>query len=253
MQIVVNHLLTSYTIIGEGRRTILCLHGWADTGQTFSSLAKELIKDNEDTKVVLLDLPGFGSTQTPPKPWELKDYAEFVAEFTRKADLKTVVIVGHSNGGAIAITGLASGVLEADKLVLIASAGVRPSSAKKTALKIVSKPAKLALKVAPPATQKRLRKKAYDAIGSDYLVAEHMQDTFVNVVSNDVTKQAAELTMPVCLIYGEADTATPVVYGEKFRNVIPTATLYVIPEASHFVHQEQVPKVGRFITDFIKE
>ncbi len=250
MQVVVNNLLTNFSEAGTGKRIMLFLHGWGDSESSFTALARDLT-DHTDYRAVLLDLPGFGGTQAPSKPWGLDDYANFVAAFIAKKNLKPEVIVGHSNGGAIAIKGIAHNTLSAEKLVLIGSAGIRNPSLRKKALQMVSIPAKLALKVAPKSTQRKIRGRLYSAIGSDYLIAEHLQETFKKVVSTDIRDDAAQLRLPVLLIYGENDTATPPEYGQLLHELIPESRLQLIPLAGHFVHQEQEPKVSSLIKSFV--
>jgi pimeloyl-ACP methyl ester carboxylesterase len=252
MQLVVDGLITFYSEAGKGKKTILMLHGWADTSQTFESLAKELTAKNKTYRVLMLDLPGFGGTQQPSVTWSLQDYAAFVSNFLVKVGAEVDVIVGHSNGGAIAIKGLATGKLKAKKLVLVASAGVRQRSLKKSVLRVTAKPVGLAIKILPQNTQKRIRRKVYGAIGSDYMIAEHMQETFKRVVSEDVRAEASTLDLSVCLIYGELDKATPPQYGHLLAKAIPNSELEIIPMADHFVHQEQVYRVGGIIKEFLK-
>lgn len=251
MQLVVNALLTSYSVVGKGKQKVLFLHGWGDQGKTFEMLAKDLVKSKKYT-AILLDLPGFGGTQGPPKGWGLDDYANFINEFLEKTEHSPKIIIGHSNGGAIAIRGLSSGILSAEKLVLIASAGIRKSSTKKKLLLGVTKSAKLGTKLLPNKLQQRIRQKLYSSIGSDYLVVEEMQDTFKKIVATDVTQDAANLSLPVCLIYGEKDNSTPPEYGQAFKQLINNSQLSIIPQAGHFVHQEQVYKVSKIVQEFIK-
>lgn len=253
MHVIVNKLLATYTEIGSGEQTVLFLHGWADSGKTFEMLAREMTTANNDYAAVLLDLPGFGNTAAPEEAWDLNDYAIFVADFLKKINKQPVAIIGHSNGGAIAINGLANNVLQAPKIVLIGSAGIRSHSVKKEALRLLAKPAKLAIKATPKSTQKLIRHKLYSAIGSDYLIAEHMQETFKKVVSYDVREEAARVTSPTCLIYGEKDTATPPAYGEILTAAMPNSVLHVLPLAGHFVHQEQAFKVAGIVNNFISE
>ena len=76
--------------------------------------------------MVAVDLPGFGGSEAPPAAWDLDDYAAFLEAFLRKLALDwPYAIIGHSNGGALAIRALSSGTLKADKLVLLAASGVR--------------------------------------------------------------------------------------------------------------------------------
>jgi pimeloyl-ACP methyl ester carboxylesterase len=251
-QVVVDGLITAYSEVGKGKNVILMLHGWADTSQTFETLAKELTAKSKKYKIILLDLPGFGGTQTPPADWSLGNYASFVADFLAKVEARLDVIIGHSNGGAIAVKGLATRKLAAQKLILIASAGVRRPSLKKTLLRLAAKPVGLAIKVLPKTTQKRIRQRVYGAIGSDYLIAEHMQETFKRVVSEDVTAEAAKIDLPVCLIYGAQDKSTPPLYGQLLAKAMPDSRLEIIPMTGHFVHKEQVYQVSDIIKAFLK-
>src|SRR5579862_3587943 len=120
MNVVVNGLMANYQKVGKGKALVL-LPGWGDTTTTFSKLAEELKNHYE---VFVLDLPGFGGTQTPPNAWGLSDYADFVKAWLNKLDVKPVALIGHSYGGAVAVIATASG-LKTNKLVLIASAGIR--------------------------------------------------------------------------------------------------------------------------------
>lgn len=251
MHVIIDKLLTTYQLIGEGDKILIFLHGWADSGKTFDMLARELLIADDNYTAVLLDLPGFGGTDAPSGAWDVSDYADFIAKFVAKTKYQPLAIIGHSNGGTIAINGLATNVLATSKLVLIGSAGIRNKTAKKEIMRLLSKPAKHAIKLAPKPAQKRIRQKLYSAVGSDYLIAEHMQETFKKVVSYDIQKEAARVTVPTCLIYGEQDTSTPPAYGDILSGLIPSASLHRLPLAGHFVHQEQAFKVARIITDFL--
>lgn len=252
MQVIVDSLLTQYTHEGQGKKTILFLHGWADTAKTFVQLRAELSKEYT---VIALDLPGFGGSQAPPKAWGLDEYATFVDHFLDKIRHKPYAIVGHSNGGAIALKSLANGQLTASKVVLIASAGVRSTGgqhAHRYVWNVVAKVGKLATVVLPKRVRSKLRSRLYTAAGSDMLVAEHMQDTFKKVVSEDIQSIAERVTVPVLLIYGDQDTATPPAYAHAFAQKLPNATLEIFHGAGHFVHQEQSYGVAQKIKDFLQ-
>ena len=72
---------------------------------------------------VVPDLPGFGGTEPPPAAWNVTNYAAFVHEFLKKLAVQPFAIIGHSNGGAIAVRGVGQGLLQADMIILLASAG----------------------------------------------------------------------------------------------------------------------------------
>lgn len=250
MQVIVDSILTSYVREGKGE-AVLLLHGWGDSAAGLSRLAKSLGRRYD---VIALSVPGFGGTAAPPTPWGLNDYAQFTAHFLKKIGIKRLhAIVAHSNGGALAMRGLALGELRTDKLVLLASSGIRNVyKGRNRALRLMAKTGKVLTMPLPASVKKRLRRKVYTAIGSDMLVAEHLQETFKKVVSDDVQADAMQLSLPVLLLYGEKDDATPVWYGEQFHQLLTHSTLEILPGAGHFVHTERPEAVERAIQEFLK-
>lgn len=248
MQVVVDGLLTHYESTGKGS-TLLLIHGWGDSLSTYDTLTDAL----KAYQVVRLDLPGFGATEPPKEVWGLTDYAQFVAAFLAKLELKPQAIVGHSNGGAVAIVGLADNVLTPKKLVLLASAGIRNrQSLRKYLLKAVAKFGKLLTWWLPKRHKRALQKKFYGTIGSDMLVAPHLQETFKRTVAEDITSHAHHLSLPTLLIYGDHDAATPVKdVGIPLHDAIPGSKLHIIHGADHFVHQQATEQVAVQIKEFI--
>ena len=127
MQVIVNDLLTNYQVIeSKNGLNILFLHGWGDSIEGQRDFLNTL---SGIGMVTALDLPGFGSSQMPQRAWTIFDYAKFVSEFCQKVKLgKIDLIIGHSNGGAIAIKAIASEVIKPTRAVLIGASGIRASS-----------------------------------------------------------------------------------------------------------------------------
>ena len=250
MQVVVDDLIVSYARSGSGKSVVL-LHGWGDSSNTFSELQSVLAQQYDVTAV---DLPGFGGTKAPAVPWGLDDYAAFVAHFVAKIGTGPVyAYLGHSNGGAIAIRGLVNGGLQSERLVLLASAGVRSEDqTKKKAVRLLAKTAKLAAKPLPSRLQQKLKKRAYSAIGSDLFVTEGMQETFKRIITDDVQADAAKLTLPTLLMYGDVDQATPPAWGQKLHGQVTGSQFTLVPGAGHFVHHDQPAQVAAAITEFLK-
>src|ERR1700684_4042346 len=120
MKVIVDNLAVEYSDEGQGLPLVM-LHGWMDSLQTFDAITKFL---STKYRIVRLDLPGFGASELPSKPWFVGGYATFVADFCKKLNIEPVAFVGHSLGGRIILKGLAEHSLSAQKAVLIASAGV---------------------------------------------------------------------------------------------------------------------------------
>lgn len=251
MQLVVNSLLTTYEDTGDNQdKVILCLHGWGDDHRTFAGLTKAL---QSSYRVISVDLPGFGSSQAPNAVWGLDDYATFLSDFLKKLHVQEVsVLIGHSNGGALAILALSRGKLSAHRLVLLGAAGIRDQEKiKKLGLKVIAKTGKAATFWLPANKKKALQKRLYGAAGSDMLVVPHLQETFRKTVAQDVQVDAKTITIPTLLIYGEHDRATPVQYGEIYHRLITGSKLEVVPGAEHFVHHDKPTEVQHLIEEFI--
>lgn len=254
MNVVVQNLLTQYTDAGDpAAPVVLMLHGWGVDGKNFESLAKLLAADY---RVICLDLPGFGGTQTPVSAWHVRDYAQFVAQFLSKlglADLRAVV--GHSFGGRVVIKGLADGEFTARKAVLLDSAGIKPApSLRSHAYRLVAAAGKNITvlpgikKLAP-----RLRRRLYQSAGSqDYLKSGELRQIFLNTISEDLSADAARITQPTLLIWGADDRDTPPADGQMLASAINNSKLEIISGAGHFVHADAPQRVADQILEFLQ-
>jgi pimeloyl-ACP methyl ester carboxylesterase len=246
MQVVVNGLITSYKKVGSGKKMLL-LHGWGDSKETFDQLQKEI----DDCQFVSLDLPGFGNTEPPSSPWGLEDYSKFVKEFLLKLSYNPDIIIGHSNGGAIAVTMVANSDIEIKKLILLASSGIRARhKSRKKILRLIAKLIKQPLRLAPRSIQNKVKKRVYKAIGSEIFVAEHLQETFKKIVTKDIREYASRISTPALLIYGSKDTATPPEHGYLLADSFADAQVKIISNAGHFVHHTHLDEVKKCIKDF---
>jgi len=248
MQLVVDSLLTHYKRSGKGK-VILLLHGWGDNLVGLKRLQAFLSRNYD---VISLDLPGFGNTEPPAEPWGLDNYGLFIRNFLNKLEVTPYAIIGHSNGGAISIKAVSKGYLRTEKLILLASSGIRNQyKGRKKALRLMAKAGKLTTMPLPKAIRYRLRRHAYKTIGSDMFVAEHLQDSFKKIVSDDVQEEAKRIRIPTLLIYGDRDEQTPLKYGETFHRLIPESKLEIVPNTGHFLLQEQPVVIERLIEEFI--
>lgn len=92
--------------VDRGRRdgpAMVLIHG---LGGQMRNFAEPLVKDLEaDYRIVLVDRPGSGwSTRAPDASSSLWQQADTMAKFIRALGLERVMIVGHSLGGALALT-----------------------------------------------------------------------------------------------------------------------------------------------------
>ncbi|MEX0690091.1 MAG: alpha/beta hydrolase [Candidatus Paceibacterota bacterium] len=249
MKIIIQNLATEYKDEGKGPITLL-LHGWDDNLHTFDNLIPELTEKN---RVITIDLPGFGETETPESAWNLDNYINFVKEFIEKLDIKPKILIGHSFGGRIILKSIANNTLSAEKLILISSAGVeKRNTLRKSLLKVIAKIGKV-LTFIPPFVffRDKLKGKFYNKIGSDYITAGELRETFLKVIREDLSSSAVKINKPTLLLWGEKDTVTPLSDGETLNKLISNSKLEVIKNTGHFPHKEKPQEVIELINDFI--
>jgi pimeloyl-ACP methyl ester carboxylesterase len=91
-----------YFKAGHGSGAVLLLHGLAASSASWIDMVREL--DCHCT-IYALDLKGHGGSSKPDDhKYRLADNAAIVRAFIEANELKNVTIVGHSYGGAVALT-----------------------------------------------------------------------------------------------------------------------------------------------------
>lgn len=224
--------------IDEGRGDcVLLLHGWGARGETYRCLIDML---SPYCRVIAPDMPGFGESEEPSFAYDTARFAGFVEAFAEALSIKKAVVMGHSHGGrtALYLASHPSADFSIEKLILIDSAGLIRKKSFSQKCKIARyKVAKfflgnaLAKRLSPDALE-RLRRKNGSA---DYAAASPvMRESMVKVIHDDLRPFLSEIKAPTLLLWGEADTDTPLSHAEIMEKEIPDCGLVAIPEGGHF-------------------
>ncbi|MDE6750819.1 MAG: alpha/beta hydrolase [Lachnospiraceae bacterium] len=249
----IDNISVNYIDVGEGD-VILLLHGWGADITLFDGIVKTLTPSH---RVVAPDMPGFGKTSEPPEPWCVDDYVDFITKFLNYLNIKEFSVLVHSFGGRVLFKLNAKEKLSfvIHKAVLIDSAGIMPKKTFKQKLSLqMYKAARriMSTKVLHflyPDAVENMRKKRGSA---DYNNATPvMRNTLVKVVNEDLEPLVSKLNCPVLLIWGDADTATPISDAELMERLIPDAGLVVCEGAGHYSFLEQPAKVHGVLKVFL--
>jgi pimeloyl-ACP methyl ester carboxylesterase len=244
----VRGLRTRYLTRGSGP-AVLVLHGWGASIEAVHPIVAGLAPA---ATVYALDLPGFGQSDPPPQPWGVEDYQSFLAEFMDALGIDSPTIVGHSNGGRIAIRMAATEPRRAARLVLVDSAGIRPKRTLRWYRRVGM--AKLGKHAARwlGAPGERLRARIVGRVAStDYAAAGEMRPTLVRLVNSDLREYLPRISVPTLLVWGAEDTDTPVADGALMEKLIPDAGLVVLEGAGHYSYIDQAARFARIVTHFI--
>lgn len=216
---------------------ILILHGWNLSAVKFEPLIKELEK--REYKVICFDLPGFGKENTPGRPWDLSDYVSFVEKKLNSANIRKVILIGHSFGGRIGIKLAAENPKLLDALILTGAPGINPvPKFKVTFFLCLAKIGNVIFSLPGLSLFKnKVRQLLYKtARATDfYNTDKKMRDTFKNIIKEDLIPYLRKISAPTLLIWGGQDLIVPVKIAQEMSKLINNTKLSVIPEARHGV------------------
>lgn len=253
-QIVIDNLLINYyqakTRDNEESPIVLFLHGWRSEALVWRGLMEFLCQKGIGS--IALDLPAFGKSQIPKKSLTISDYSAIVSEFIQKLDLRNIVLIGHSFGGAVSIkTSLNSNVADViKKLVLVNSSGIRLKREKTTLLLLSSKLVKPLFK---PKFMQGIRRRIYKIIGNeDYLDSTYIKETYLNVIEEDISPLLGDVDKPTLLVWGDKDKDTPLWMGKKMKEEIPDSQLKILKDTGHYSFLEKPEEFKSILIDFIK-
>lgn len=218
--------------------SIYILHGWTQTLNKWANFAKKL--ESKGFEIKLLKIPGL--TEKIDRIWGIDDYVKWLGENLKREKGK-IILIGHSNGGRIALNFAIKHPEKISKLVLIDSAGIYHSDiiirTKRSVFFIL---AKIGRKVIP---LDGARKLLYFLTGEkDYKTADSiMKKTMINLIQSDKSLLIEKVKVPTIIIWGENDNITPLSDAEVLSGKIKNSKLYVIDGAKHapqFTHTKGV-------------
>lgn len=253
-RILINGLNVNYKIAGSGP-AILVLHGWGGASDSWRKVQEILAE--QGYKVICPDLPGFGKTAPPSQPWELDDYVNFVFKFTQQLKIEKFVLLGHSFGGRIAIKFFVQEPKKIKKLILCASAGIKPKPSLKT--KIIFSLAKIGNALFTPKHLTRFKDGAKNLFytflrNKDYAKANGiMRETIKKVLDEDLLPYLSKIETKTLIIWGEIDKMVPLKYAYIFKEKIKGSKLEVFSKIGHSPHLEIPEKSAKIIIQFLKE
>ena len=252
MLINIDGLDIEYTEEGDGT-PVLLLHGWASSFEVYKGIINTL---KNRCRVVALNFPGCGNSQTMQTPWTLDDYCNLVVKFMKAVNLENPIIFGHSHGGRVTLKMVASGMVNPPKIVLLDSAGLIPKKTFKQkwrAKSFKTIKAVLTLPVLKNHTEDLLQKARKHYGSADYNAApEVLRKTMVSLVNTDLRDILHNIKCPTLLIWGENDTATPLSDAKIIESLIPDSGLCVIKNTGHYSFCENPYQAHAIINSFIK-
>ena len=243
----IRNRMVNYVQKGEGI-DLLFLHGWGQNIEMMMPCAEHF---EHDFRVTVIDFQGHGESEEPECAWSVKDYADALYELCVKLNIENPIIVGHSFGCRVAFHFAYAHPVR--KMVLTGAAGLKPKRGLDWYAKTYTY--KLGKKLVQMSGNKELEEKLKRNSGSsDYRNATGiMRETFVKVVNDDVRDLLPKMEMPVLLIFGEHDDATPVSDGKYMEAHMKDAALIVFENDDHYAYWHQMARFNRILDAFFEK
>ncbi|MBI5755114.1 alpha/beta hydrolase [Candidatus Peregrinibacteria bacterium] len=245
-------------IVDQKYRPLLILHGWRGSSESWTTVKELLTK--QGFRVYAPDLPGFGKSEAPgaskdgTQGWSVDDYVEAVQDMMRHWKLSRVSLLGHSFGGRIAIKLASQHPEKVEKLILVASAGIKNPPSLRMRLASVSAVLGKRLFSLPflRPFSALARRALYGFSGShDYEHVGKNRETFLKVISEDLRPYLSRISAPTLILWGDRDKMTPATSAHIMAKEIPNATLKIFPEVRHGVHLEVPEELAKSVSQFL--
>jgi len=250
------------------------LHGFMMSHWTWRDVLPLLPVDEEQLDVIALDLPGFGESDRPAPHlfgYDAPAQAAIVDEVLNRLGVEQAIVVGHSMGGAVALSLAARRPQRVAALVLISAAALPlpvPVEGRILSAPVVGRLLWLTAVTRRDVKRMMLRdhfrdpRPVTDAF-VDYVWArlnrpggrEAAYAAMQAMLRNDPARVEAEaVRAPTLLVWPEEDRVVPLAHGQVLAGRIPTAApLEVIPAAGHNVQLERPDELVRRMLPFLRE
>ncbi len=220
--------------------------------QTSIALSRSEPRWITDYPLYRLDLPGHGRSQ-PPARTSIDGYAADVAAFTQSLGLRRVVIVGHSMGGAIALT---VGLLKPANLAGLVILGSGPSMPVSDVILdgLAADFAQTVGLIMKFSWRKEARAIYREVVTQHMLAAgpEVVYGDFAACNAFDIRARLGEIGLPTLVIGSTTDRMMPLAQSEALVAGIPGSQLAVIEDGGHFMMTERTNEVSAALLAFLQ-
>ena len=225
----------SYEIVNAAaKHDLIILHGWGSNKEIMKQAFEPYM---QKFRHIYIDMPGFGGS-TNHVVMNTAEYARTLEVFFELIGAKREMIIGHSFGGKVAT------LLNPKLLILLSSAGIKLPKPLNVLIKI--RLTKIANALGLAAFSKFFR--ANDAKALNTV----MYETFKKIVDEDFSNEFSKFTNKALICWGEKDTATPLIAGQKISELIEK-NRFTVYQGDHYFFLNRAKSIAKEIQEeFLK-
>lgn len=263
----INYYYEWFSSYQADRPTLVCLHGFTGTSQTFASV----FQDDNTLNILGIDLIGHGKTDYAVHPYryQLDCLCQDIVLLTENLGLKQFYLLGYSMGARAALGIAHLFPIKVKQLVLesgspglndVSERLIRQRSDERLARYLLSHSIKefvkkweslplfasqrsLPIPIQERVRQERLSQSRFGLACSLWYMGTGVQSSFWDKLTN--------IKIPVQLIVGEFDYKF-IQIAHEMKNKQPSFSVEIIAEAGHCVHLEKPEEFAQASLNFLK-
>ena len=247
-----------YLALGSGEDVpVVLLHGFGADLNTWMFTQAALA---EDRPTIALDLPGHGGSTKDVGTGDVGVFADAVSTALAALDISRAHLVGHSMGGAIALTLAARDPSRVASVSAIASAGLGPdinaafiegfirAARRRDTTDVLQMLVHNPSLVSRTMVEDVLRYKRLDGVTAALNTVAQAWFGGGRQSVNLVDALGA-LAAPVQLVWGRSDRIVPIAHAEALSSRLP---VHILQDTGHLPHMEKAGEVNRLLRRFVE-
>ena len=257
-----------YNEAGNGKETVIMLHGGGPGAAGWSNFSRNIDAFSEKYRTILLDCPGFNKSDTVITG-DARDVlnARAIKGLMDELNIEKAHLVGNSMGGASALSFSLEFADRLDKMVLMGAGGGGQSMFSPMPLEGIKLLVTLYQNPSLEALKKMIEVFVYDpSLMSDELIEsrfenmmrkpEHLENFMKSfakskLIVTDFTPDLSKIGAETFIIWGRDDRFCPLDHGLKFLWGIPNADLHILSQCGHWAQWEHAEKFNTLTLDFL--
>ena len=261
----------NYVELGEGPALVF-IHG---LGASWQSWLEQMPEFGASHRVVAMDLPGFGYSESPSEDISIEYYARWTARFMDVLGIESAAVVGNSMGGFVSAELAIKFPERVQRLVFVSAAIFWQNRRRAQPLVQLARMSDAVVARAlvratdDIATRRRLRYAALASAGfrypqyvSDELAHEMVRsarrtDGFLPALEAlagyDLEEELPKISCPTLIVWGANDQLVSVKDAERLEDLIPDSRREVFERTGHVAMLERPERFNRLVQEFLAE
>lgn len=254
-----------YLKYGEGKRLLLCFHGYANNASVFAAFEPYL---RRDFTIISIDLPHHGKTKwTKGKQLRRSDLSGLMEALMLRFKVEKLSLMGYSMGGRVCLTIVEMMPEKIENVLLIASDGLvfsplyfaatRTFFGKRLFRSFLGNPRKYMKYIEWMRSRKWIDESRYK-FAMYYLGSETDRSFLLNVWSDmsmivpnmkKLRSAVRDHQIPVYIFMGHFDRVIPLRHAQRFMKGLESVKLFVVEKGHRVFDSDTIPQMAKCLID----